>query len=219
MLRCFSVITESMIFSAVLKPRVSEIAYHAIADMQITEREVKSWQSDVDLFVNDDFESGETHRQAAAELIRQLSVCYPNGIQGCVAAVMLRLREATERRKRGNPFWWKLREAALYALEAIIDKVAKVQGLLDIESMFASLCGVDCRCSTSSQLSAGEQFLLCRALSLAAAAGRVVRREVSLPLFQHAALTLASGTPMTIPKIGACKMIKTYRDHLSHIHT
>ena len=123
---------------------------------------------------------------------------------------MLRLGESNERKKNNNWFWWKLREASLYTLECVSDYILKTPGLLDIESMFVSLCGIDCQCSNSQKLANSEQFLLYRALSLASKMGKAVKQESSLPIFQHAALTFSNGQEMTIPKIGACKMISAY---------
>ena len=52
-----------------LKPRLSEIAYHMIAYSQITERQVNLWTSDIDIFVTDEYDSNDGHRIAAAELL------------------------------------------------------------------------------------------------------------------------------------------------------
>ncbi|CAA0806733.1 ARM repeat superfamily protein [Striga hermonthica] len=111
--------TGSPRFVKVVMDNVFELVYYTIGFLQMTERQVQSWSNDANKYVADEDNSTYCRVHGARLLQDVVSKCGTEGIKAVIISVEMRRNESQKAKDTRSRGWWRLREAALYALAAL----------------------------------------------------------------------------------------------------
>ncbi|KAH0918070.1 hypothetical protein HID58_025730, partial [Brassica napus] len=110
-----STIVSSRRLAKVLASNVRELVYQTVAFLQVTEQQVHTWSTDVNQFVADEDEGSFS--------------CRISGINAVIDAAGKRFHESQNEKIAGSSSWWRIREAALYALASLADQLVDAEDL------------------------------------------------------------------------------------------
>eukprot|EP00897_Mesotaenium_endlicherianum_P009989 jgi/Mesen1/9018/ME000565S08347 len=182
------------------------LVYFAITYMQMTEEQVELWSADANQYIADEDDITLTCRTSGTMLMEELVREFDErALQGIVTAVQRRLHEAAVAKARGQPSYWKLREAAILAIGTVADSfIAHLERgtkVLDVEAFLNQLLGEDLG-------PGGEALPFAQARALWAT-GRFASAlaEGKVSPFLEAAVRGLSSTNAGVVKVGACRAL------------
>ncbi|CAI0458769.1 unnamed protein product [Linum tenue] len=116
----------------VVLSNVKQLVYHTVALLQMTEQQVHTWSMDANQFVADEDDETYSCRVSGALLLEEvINSCGVEGINAIIDATRERFSESQQEQAAGSAVWWRIREAALYALASVSDQ------LLEAETFFS----------------------------------------------------------------------------------
>ncbi|KAF2551103.1 hypothetical protein F2Q68_00035166 [Brassica cretica] len=117
-----STIVSSRRLAKVIASNVGELVYQTVAFLQVTEQQVHTWSTDVNQFVADEDEGILLLEEVVNTFGRE-------GINAVVDAAGKRFHESQNEKIAGSSSWWRIREAALYALASLADQLVDAEDL------------------------------------------------------------------------------------------
>ncbi|KAJ4894669.1 ARM repeat superfamily protein [Raphanus sativus] len=125
-----STIVSSRRLAKVIAGNVREMVFQTVAFMQVTEQQVHTWSMDVNQFVADEDESSFSCRISGILLLEEVVNTFGReGINAVVDAAGKRFHESQNEKIAGSPSWWRIREAALFALASLADQLVDTEDL------------------------------------------------------------------------------------------
>ncbi|CAF2161085.1 unnamed protein product [Brassica napus] len=125
-----STIVSSRRLAKVLASNVRELVYQTVAFLQVTEQQVHTWSTDVNQFVADEDEGSFSCRISGILLLEEVVNTFGReGINAVVDAAGKRFHESQNEKIAGSSSWWRIREAALYALASLADQLVDAEDL------------------------------------------------------------------------------------------
>ncbi|CAN7077863.1 unnamed protein product [Brassica oleracea var. botrytis] len=133
-----STIVSSRRLAKVIASNVGELVYQTVAFLQVTEQQVHTWSTDVNQFVADEDEgsfscriSGKLTWCTTGILLLEevVNTFGREGINAVVDAAGKRFHESQNEKIAGSSSWWRIREAALYALASLADQLVDAEDL------------------------------------------------------------------------------------------
>lgn len=125
-----STIVSSRRLAKVLASNVRELVYQTVAFLQVTEQQVHTWSTDVNQFVADEDEGSFSCRISGILLLEEVVNTFGReGINAVIDAAGKRFHESQNEKIAGSSSWWRIREAALYALASLADQLVDAEDL------------------------------------------------------------------------------------------
>ncbi|XP_004238985.1 uncharacterized protein [Solanum lycopersicum] len=193
-------------FVKVVGNNVKELVYYTIAFMQTTEQQVNTWSVDANQYVADEDDNTYSCRASGALLLEEvISSCGTQGIHAIIDSAKTRFRESQQEKASGASGWWRMKEAALFALASVSEE------LLEAEAPEITKVGLGDTLEQilSEDMSTGVNeypFLYARIFSSIAKFSSMVS-EGLIEHFLYAAIK-ALGMDMPPPvKVGACRAL------------
>ncbi|GER42242.1 importin beta-2 subunit family protein [Striga asiatica] len=199
--------TGSPRFVKVVMNDVYELVYYTIGFLQMTERQVHSWSNDANKYVADEDNSSYCRVHVALLLQDVVSKCGAEGIKAVIECVEMRRNESQQAKDTGSPGWWRLREAALYALAALAS--VPEQLLLDEVEVSGSTVGAMLWEILSDDMAEGFHdypFLCARLFSTVARFSSMMNNQVTDDFICAAIKTVGMDVPPLV-KFGACRAL------------
>lgn len=173
-------------FRTAVAESLESLMYVLVFYFQLTNDQLEGFDSEPSLFLEDEDEMNvrrHSVRQGADDLLGELMLIETVGEEFAMAAVaallggaLRRLEESAAMRAAGQPDWWRIHEAALFALgrcaDEILELVERGHVSFDVASFLQTILLPDLAIDTS-------PYLLGRALWLAAFFARVVPAELA----------------------------------------
>ncbi|XVF43372.1 hypothetical protein PTKIN_Ptkin02bG0035000 [Pterospermum kingtungense] len=173
---------------------------------QIDQNTVHSWSTDANQFVADEDDFTYNCRVSGALLLEEVATsCGREGIDAIINAARKRFSESQLEKAGGSVFWWRIREATLFALASLSEQLleAEVSGLTKVclgnllEQMITEDMGIGVH---------EYPFLYARMFISVAKFSSVISCG-TLEHFLHAAMkTIGMGVPPAV-KVGACRAL------------
>ncbi|CAH3035838.1 unnamed protein product [Porites lobata] len=210
----FHGLIETPEFKETVKSFLDELIYFLVLYMQITEHQVQVWTSNPNQFVEDEDDDTFSFsvRIAAQEVLMAVAADFK--IEGAVSlekAVKKHLREANERKSKGDVNWWKIREACMLAMgcikSIIIDKVSNGKVPIDMTSFLTQVVSVDLQPESVSP------FLVGKALWVASRFTPLMTRQL-LASFIEVSVTGLQSRENTVIKKSAVRAVFEFCAHL-----
>lgn len=190
----------------VVANNIADLAYYTIAFLQVTEQQVHTWSTDANQFVADEDDFSYGCRVSGALLLEEVATsCGREGIDAIINAARKRFSESQQEKAGGSLFWWKIREATLFALASLSEQLveAEVSGFTKVslgkllEQMITEDMGIGVH---------EYPFLYARMFISVAKFSSVISCGI-LEHFLHAAIkTIGMGVPPAV-KVGACRAL------------
>ncbi|XP_050223595.1 uncharacterized protein LOC126673482 [Mercurialis annua] len=112
----------------VVLENVKELVYYTIAFLQITEKQVHTWSTDANQFVSDEDDVTYSCRVSGALLLEEVVNYFGrDGICAIIDAVRERFNESQREKACGSVFWWRIREATLFALSSLSEQLLEAE--------------------------------------------------------------------------------------------
>ncbi|KAL4434017.1 hypothetical protein ABPG75_000458 [Micractinium tetrahymenae] len=193
-------------YQAMMRASMQQLLHLTLGYMQMTAAQAERWAGDPNQYVADEEDDFSTVRAAGEMLLDEMFEAFEAEAAGpFAAAVGARLAEAAAARAAGREDWWKLREAALYAVGTVSDQVIELAGAsggrfpLDIGGLMASILQEDL-------VPSAPPFLIGRALWVTSRLAPAIPAEHRAAYMQAAVAGLAAGSPAPA-QIGACRAL------------
>ncbi|GER36021.1 importin beta-2 subunit family protein [Striga asiatica] len=202
--------TGSPRFVKVVMNNVYELVYCTIGFLQMTEKQVHSWSRDANKYVAKEDNTIYCRVYGALLLQDVVSKCGTEGIKAVMESVEMRINESQEAKDSGSPGWWRLREAALYALAALAS--VPEQLLLDEVEVSGSTVGAMLWKILSDDMAEGfhDYPLLCaRLFSTAARFSSMMNNQVKDDFVCAAIKTIVMDVPPLV-KFCACRALSQF---------
>ncbi|XP_063995676.1 importin-9 [Diachasmimorpha longicaudata] len=185
-------------FSGLLTNLTGETMYYLIIFMQITEEQIELWATNPSQFVEEDDQCAFAYnlRISAQELLSALIQRSEEDSVNAICEVVTRHIEAANSMRATNENYWKLSEAAIFALSIAKDDLVEK---LEIGSVQFDIAGfLDRVILATLNDSSAHPFLLGRCLCLAGRCARQIPPEV-MPRFLEATVNgLQENQPICI---------------------
>ncbi|KAL4441799.1 hypothetical protein ABPG77_003715 [Micractinium sp. CCAP 211/92] len=193
-------------YQGMLRASMQHLLHLTLGYMQMTAEQVHRWDSDPDQYVADEEDDFSTVRAAGEMLLDEMFEAFEAEAAGpFAAAVGARLAEAAAARAAGQEDWWKLREAALFAVGTVSDQITQLAGAaggrfpLDVGGLMAGILQEDL-------VPSAPPFLVGRALWVTARLGPIIPAQHRAACMHAAVAGLAAGSPPPV-QIGACRAL------------
>ncbi|PSC72945.1 importin-9 isoform X1 [Micractinium conductrix] len=193
-------------YAGMLRASMQQLLHLALGYMQMTAAQVERWASDPNQYVADEEDDFSTVRAAGEMLLDEMFVAFEGeAAVPFAAAVTACLQEAAAVRAAGRDDWWKLREAALYAVGTVSTSLVELAGSihgalpLDIDGLMASILQEDL-------VPTAPPFLIGRALWVTSRLAPAIPPQHRTAYMHAAAAGLAPGSPPPV-QIGACRAL------------
>ncbi|CAH2033909.1 unnamed protein product [Thlaspi arvense] len=125
-----STIVSSRRLAKVIASNVRELVYQTVAFLQVTEQQMHTWSMDVNQFVADEDEGSYSCRISGILFLEEVVNTFGReGINAVVDAAGKRFLESQGEKTAGSPTWWRIREAALFALTSLADQLVEAEDL------------------------------------------------------------------------------------------
>ncbi|KAJ0455066.1 putative importin-beta domain, armadillo-like helical [Helianthus annuus] len=185
---------------------VQDLVYYSIAFMQMTEQQVHAWSMDANQYVSDEDENTYSCRVSGSLLLEEIVIsCGIDGVYAILNAAKKRLDESQHERVNGSAVWWRMREAALFALSSVSEQLLEVEVPGPSEVTLGNLLEQ----TLTEDMAAGVHefpFLYARMFSSVAKFSSVINHGV-IDHFLYAAIQ-AIGMDVPAPvKVGACRAL------------
>ncbi|XP_076929084.1 uncharacterized protein LOC143593298 [Bidens hawaiensis] len=185
---------------------VQDLVYYSIAFMQMTEQQVHAWSMDANQYVSDEDDSTYSCRVSGSLLLEEILIsCGIEGVYAILNAAKRRLDASQLERGKGSAVWWRMREAALFALSSVSEQLLEVEVSGPSEVTLGNLLEQ----TLTEDMAAGVHefpFLYARMFSSVAKFSSVINPAV-IDHFLYAAIQ-AIGMDVPAPvKVGACQAL------------
>ncbi|KAK9676119.1 hypothetical protein RND81_11G055700 [Saponaria officinalis] len=193
-------------YTKVVANHLQELVYYTFGFLQITEQQMHSWSLDANQYISDEDENMYNCRVSGVLLLEEIiNACGEEGIGAIVDAARRRFLESQQQKAAGSMFWWRMREAIVYAMASLSDELqeAEVTGTdgFDLKRFLEQLITEDIGTGAHEY-----PFLYARAFSSVAKFQSMISSEV-VEHFLNAAIT-AVGMDVPPPvKVGACQVL------------
>ncbi|KAM2330241.1 hypothetical protein ACFX1X_021099 [Malus domestica] len=190
----------------VIMNNVKELTYNTIGFLQITEQQVHTWSMDANQFVADEDDVTYSCRVSGALLLEEVvNSCGTEGICAIIDAAKRCFSESQREKDVGSAIWWRIREAALFALSSLSDQLLEAEeseltrvGLGNLlEQVITEDSGLDVH---------QYPFLYSRIFSSVAKFSSVISHGV----LEHFLFAAIKAIGMDVPppvKVGACRAL------------
>ncbi|CAA0828812.1 ARM repeat superfamily protein [Striga hermonthica] len=190
-------------FMKVIMNNLKELVYYTIGFLQMTEQQIHTWSLDVNQYVADEDDNTYSCRVSGALLLEEvISTCGTEGINAVIDSVRSRISESQQAKDTGSPGWWRLREAALYALASVAEE------LLEIE-VSGSTVGTMLEQILTDDMATGVHdypFLCARLFSSVARFSSMMNNQVTEQFVYAAIKTVGMNVPPPV-KVGSCRAL------------
>ncbi|KAJ8637202.1 hypothetical protein MRB53_011469 [Persea americana] len=180
----------------------NELVYYTIPFLQMTEEQVHTWSLDANQYVADEDEVTCSCRISGLLLLEELGNAYgSDGIDAIVGAVEKRFSESCQMKVAGSTDWWRLREAAIFALSSISEEQVLEEDKFQLQNLLQRILNEDIATGVHEY-----PFLRARAFSAVAKFLLLIDQQVRDHFLYVAinAITLDFPPPV---KVGACRAI------------
>ncbi|CAI0458771.1 unnamed protein product [Linum tenue] len=190
----------------VVLSNVKQLVYHTVALLQMTEQQVHTWSMDANQFVADEDDETYSCRVSGALLLEEvINSCGVEGINAIIDATRERFSESQQEQAAGSAVWWRIREAALYALASVSDQLLEAEG-----SGGTNIClGKLIESLVAEDIIIGIFFLL--VLSLCSFSSKqFYPTQISHTVLQQFLYAAMKAVGMDVPppvKVGACRAL------------
>ncbi|XP_024018243.1 importin-9 isoform X1 [Morus notabilis] len=193
-------------FAQVVMSNIKELVYYTIAFLQITEQQVHTWLMDANQFVADEDDATYSSRVSGALLLEEVAtVAGIEGINAIVDAAKERFIESQSEKAAGSAFWWRLREATLFALASVSEQLLEAEGSGMISVSLRDL--LEQIITEDSGSGVHEYpFLYARIFTSVAKFSSLISRNV----FEHFLVAAITAIGIDLPppvKVGACRAL------------
>ncbi|TQD87913.1 hypothetical protein C1H46_026550 [Malus baccata] len=190
----------------VIMNNVKELTYNTIGFLQITEQQVHTWSMDANQFVADEDDVTYSCRVSGALLLEEVvNSCGTEGLCAIIDAAKRCFSESQREKDVGSAIWWRIREAALFALSSLSDQLLEAEeseltrvGLGNLlEQVITEDSGLDVH---------QYPFLYSRIFSSVAKFSSVISHGV----LEHFLFAAIKAIGMDVPppvKVGACRAL------------
>ncbi|GAB4841854.1 hypothetical protein Ancab_039377 [Ancistrocladus abbreviatus] len=121
-------IVGSATFTKVVFNNVQELVYYTFSFLQMTEQQVHSWSLDANQYVADEDYNTYSSRVSGVLLLEEIVSSYGGeGIDAIIDAASRRFRESHQQKAEGSKFWWRIREAVMYALASLSEQLVEIE--------------------------------------------------------------------------------------------
>ncbi|CAN1296179.1 Ipo9 [Linum perenne] len=190
----------------VVLSNINQLVYHTVAFLQITEQQIHTWSTDANQFVADEDDVTYSCRVSGTLLLEEvMASCGVDGINAIIDASRQRFSESQQQKAAGSAVWWRIREAALFALASVSDQLLEAEGSgttkIGLGNLIESIVAEDIR------IGPHEYPFLCARVFMLVAKFSSVIGHVVLEQFLYAAMkTVGMDVPPPV-KVGACQAL------------
>ena len=206
--------------SATLAAALDDLVYQAIGYMCMTSAQEETWRDDPNQYVADEDDDVSTVRAMCGMLLDELCDRFEEAaLKALASAAQRRLAESEAARARGDPNWWKTREATMLAVGVVADVVveanaaAKTGGAptpFDANAFLASVLDRELAEGAANEHEyAGNAFLRGRALWVAAKLAPAAPASAAAAVLRAAVGSLTPGAEAPL-RVGACRALAQY---------
>ncbi|KFK44558.1 hypothetical protein AALP_AA1G272600 [Arabis alpina] len=196
-----STIVSSRRLAKVIASNVRELVYQTVAFLQVTEQQVHTWSMDANHFVADEDEGSYSCRISGILLLEEVVNTFGGeGIIAIVDAAEKRFQESQSEKAAGSPAWWRIREAALFALASLADQLvdAEISNLAKfVEQIIMEDSGIGYH---------EYPFLYARIFSAVAKFSSVINPGILEHFLNAAVRAINMDVPPPV-KVGACRAL------------
>ncbi|KAL6065637.1 Importin beta domain containing protein [Balamuthia mandrillaris] len=197
---------EKSAFRKALSSVVPELLYLAMQYLQITTELEDQWESDPNEYIADEDDEQRLYnaRASCIQLIQEVLQGFrAEGAKGMSGAAARRLQEAHQKKVEGDPNWWKIREAVVYAIGSVAGHLAEHSSVFDMGTFIRAILLEDIKMDAN-------PFLRGRALWCASQLTQVTSSEQALAFVEGAVATLQKQDEGLPVKICACRALAAY---------
>lgn len=190
----------------VMENNLKELAYYAIAFLQITEQQVHAWSLDANQYVADEDENTYSCRVSGALLLEEvINSCGTKAIEAIIVAARERFAESQQAKVAGSATWWRMREAILFALTSLSDQLLEVKDSVQTGAALRNLLEQ----MVSEDIGTGLHecpFLYARMFSSIPKFSSVVTSGLVEHILHSAIKAISVDVPAPV-KVGACRAV------------
>lgn len=115
-------------FVKVVANNLQELVYYTFGFMQITEQQMHAWCLDANQYISDEEDNMYNCRVSGVLLLEEIiGSCGEDGICALVDAARRRFMESQQQKADGFGFWWRIREAVIYAMASLSDQLQEAE--------------------------------------------------------------------------------------------
>ncbi|XP_056696512.1 uncharacterized protein [Spinacia oleracea] len=115
-------------FVKVVADNLQELVYYTFGFMQITEHQMHAWSLDANQYISDEDDNMYNCRVSGVLLLEEIiSSCGEDGLYTLVGAARRRFIESQQQKADGFEFWWRIREAVIYAMASLSDQFQEAE--------------------------------------------------------------------------------------------
>ncbi|CAN1296178.1 Ipo9 [Linum perenne] len=190
----------------VVLSNINQLVYHTVAFLQITEQQIHTWSTDANQFVADEDDVTYSCRVSGTLLLEEvMASCGVDGINAIIDASRQRFSESQQQKAAGSAVWWRIREAALFALASVSDQLLEAEGSgttkIGLGNLIESIVAEDIRIGPHEY-----PFLCARVFMLVAKFSSVVILTIFI-VGVHRMLTALYAIRPPPVKVGACQAL------------
>ncbi|KAK5582639.1 hypothetical protein RB653_004224 [Dictyostelium firmibasis] len=208
-------IVENQSLAPLFKPFLKPIFANSIQYMQMNYELVDLWDSDPNLFLENEDDTTYTPRVVSTTLVQSMCDIYKSdGTKYLFEVISETLIKAQEEKTKSNKNWWKIREAALVALCDSSQSLSKIKQF-DVVSFLSTNLIQDFQ-DTINENDEDQGSLILRGRSLICASkfAKLVDPSISLPFFNQAVILITQNVPITL-KLTAVMAIGSFAPKIS----
>lgn len=122
---------------------MSDLLVAAVRYMQMTHEDIVSWEEDPNEYIafEEDFVQAISVRVGGHKLFTRVLDVFGHGegaVESALKAVQQCFQESEQQRSANQEHWWKLKEAAMFALGFIADELGEEENKLDLTQLVAT---------------------------------------------------------------------------------
>uniref|UniRef100_A0A803L7D5 Importin N-terminal domain-containing protein n=1 Tax=Chenopodium quinoa TaxID=63459 RepID=A0A803L7D5_CHEQI len=118
---------ESFVIQVVAN-NLQELVYYTFGFMQITEQQTNAWSLDANQYISDEDDNMYNCRVSGVLLLEEIiSSCGEDGLCALIDAARRRFIESQQQKADGFEFWWRIREAVIYAMASLSDQLQEAE--------------------------------------------------------------------------------------------
>uniref|UniRef100_A0A803KVA8 Importin N-terminal domain-containing protein n=1 Tax=Chenopodium quinoa TaxID=63459 RepID=A0A803KVA8_CHEQI len=115
-------------FVKVVANNLQELVYYTFGFMQITEQQMNAWSLDANQYISDEDDNMYNCRVSGVLLLEEIiSSCGEDGLCALIDAARRRFIESQQQKADGFEFWWRIREAVIYAMASLSDQLQEAE--------------------------------------------------------------------------------------------
>ncbi|KAM9953210.1 hypothetical protein ACTFIR_008273 [Dictyostelium discoideum] len=206
-------IVSNQTLAPLFKPFLKPIFANSIQYMQMNYELVELWDSDPNLFLENEDDTTYTPRVVSTSLVQSMCETYKSdGSKYLFEVISETLIKAQEEKNKNTNSWWKIREAALVALCDSSLQLSKIKQF-DAVSFLSTNLIQDFQ-GTLNENDQGALILRGRSLICASKFAKLVDPSISLPFFNQAVILITQNIPVTL-KLTAVMAIGSFAPKIS----